>query len=115
MAHHDIQPRADHATDLSDDPSSPKLDKAETAYVEQVDPNDGHLHPDHPQNFSPWRKRGIMVALAWSGFLANYGASSHLTAFGKMSKTFHQPIPTIANTIGYGQVLGFGFEARMTG
>lgn len=85
--------------------------KHETAYLEsrQADPQgnavldqDEALHPDHPMNFSPWKKRGIMVALAWSGFLANYGASAHLTAFLKMSITFGVTPVDVANTIGYG-------------
>jgi len=62
----------------------------------------GALPPNHPIHLSSWRKFGIMVTLAFSGFLANYGASAHLTAFGPMSVYFDRPVGDIANTIGYG-------------
>jgi hypothetical protein len=57
---------------------------------------------NHPIILSSWRKFGIMVTLAFSGFLANYGASAHLTAFGPMSVYYDRPVGDIANTIGYG-------------
>jgi hypothetical protein len=60
------------------------------------------LPPNHPIHLSPWRKFGIMVTLAFSGFLANYGASAHLTAFGPMAAYYNRPVGDIANTIGYG-------------
>ena len=62
------------------------------------------LPPNHPINLSSWRKFGIMVTLAFSGFLANYGASAHLTAFGPMAAYYDRPVGAIANTIGYGWV-----------
>lgn len=43
---------------------------------------DPTLHPDHPVNaLGKWRKFGILMALSWAGFVANYSAASHLTAF----------------------------------
>jgi hypothetical protein len=63
-----------------------------------------HYPPNHPHNLSSWRKFGILVTLCFSGFLANYGASAHLTAFGPMAAYFDRPVGDIANTIGYGQV-----------
>ena len=59
------------------------------------------LPANHPINLSSWRKFGIIVTLCFSGFLANYSASAHLTAFGPMSIYFNRSVGDIANTIGY--------------
>ncbi len=43
---------------------------------------DPSLHPDHPTNsLSNKRKWAVLLTLSWAGFVANYSASAHLTAF----------------------------------
>lgn len=37
---------------------------------------DDSLHVDHPINIPRMRKNLILITLAWSGFLANYSAST---------------------------------------
>ncbi|KAI5452524.1 hypothetical protein NCC49_000687 [Naganishia albida] len=62
---------------------------------------DESLHVDHPINISRLRKNLILLTLAWSGFLANYSASAHLTAFPQMAKYFGVTPSLIAQSIGY--------------
>ncbi|KAJ9111664.1 hypothetical protein QFC19_001023 [Naganishia cerealis] len=62
---------------------------------------DDSLHHDHPINLPRWRKTAILVTLAWSGFLANYSASAHLTAFPQMAAYFGVTPSLVAQSIGY--------------
>ena len=48
----------------------------------RADGRDPSLHPDHPINaLSNKRKWAILLTLSWAGFVANYSAAAHLTAF----------------------------------
>jgi hypothetical protein len=52
---------------------------------------DDSLHMDHPINISRLRKNLILTTLAWSGFLANYSASKHISSLGRpLLTSFHQ-------------------------
>jgi hypothetical protein len=97
-----------HLDPMTSETDSSNLKKRDEQTFEVIAP------PAHDQDQPQWnlaehyppnhRKFGILVTLCFSGFLANYGASAHLTAFGPMAAYFDRPVGDIANTIGYGQV-----------
>ncbi|KAJ9118155.1 hypothetical protein QFC22_004059 [Naganishia vaughanmartiniae] len=90
-----------------------KMDKPVASQVEHRNTNyeggdkigrrltDDSLHRDHPINLPRWRKNAILITLAWSGFLANYSASAHLTAFPQMAAYFGVTPSLVAQSIGY--------------
>jgi hypothetical protein len=60
-----------------------KVDAAEHGETHvPADGRDHRLHPDHPINkLGKWHKFAILISLSWAGFVANYSAAAHLTAF----------------------------------
>lgn len=67
------------------------------------------LPANHPINaLSKWRKFGILVTLAFSGWLGQFSVAIILVAFPPMSASFKRPIGDIANTVGF-MLLGIAF------
>jgi len=67
-----------------------------------------HPDPDHPLNLPTWRKWAILLSVSWSGFVANYSAAAHLTAFPEIAAFLHVGIASAANAIGL-SLLGLAF------